>query len=479
MAIPQELMNPPLMVIGDSLAQGCRSLTVNRDFCAQSWGVRVAESQNWKFVTPDYPRPILFDLEQEVRQLGDLVQIAPSSITFGGFITRLMQNLRAWLANRKESAFICFDNLGLSGAKISDLYARTAATSNAEILKLFPNGAAGPIHLTPDEIGGLHLAINGRFTLNPSQDPQYENFTPLDWVRARQPKILAVQIGHNHGLYSIGGDAVDKPFDGPEDDGTTFIASLTKLATELGQLPPSIEKIVYLFLPKVGAVANLKPQSTVRNNGYADGYDPVLSTSTSSLSGDVLRTIDIAINAFNQQQIKQVITQQDPHQRTLYFDAFSMFNGIDYKNSLNSAERIPIDATHSIDNWYITGRLVLQPPWPPGTPPIRKDLARGGFQNIDGMHPSGCGYAYLASKVVDLLQLQCNPAALLEEAFKQDALLNDFPMKLNLLVSALDGILTMMRDAGQVFQPTGVISELQTDLHLLDAINLMHNAVLH
>jgi hypothetical protein len=26
--------NPELMIIGDSLAQGCRSFTVNQDFCA-------------------------------------------------------------------------------------------------------------------------------------------------------------------------------------------------------------------------------------------------------------------------------------------------------------------------------------------------------------------------------------------------------------------------------------------------------------
>ena len=49
--------NPELMIIGDSIAQGCRSLTVNRAYCAQSWAARVAQEQDWDFVTPDFPRP--------------------------------------------------------------------------------------------------------------------------------------------------------------------------------------------------------------------------------------------------------------------------------------------------------------------------------------------------------------------------------------------------------------------------------------
>jgi hypothetical protein len=60
------------MSIGDSLAQGCRSLTVKESFCEQSWPARVAEAQKWEFVTPDFPRPVLFDLEEEIRRLDTL-----------------------------------------------------------------------------------------------------------------------------------------------------------------------------------------------------------------------------------------------------------------------------------------------------------------------------------------------------------------------------------------------------------------------
>ena len=65
MPIPPEYVHPELMIIGDSQAQGCRSLTVTADYSKQSWAARVANSQGWQFRTPDFPRPILFDLEQD------------------------------------------------------------------------------------------------------------------------------------------------------------------------------------------------------------------------------------------------------------------------------------------------------------------------------------------------------------------------------------------------------------------------------
>lgn len=107
--------SPELMIIGDSLAQGCRSLTVNQSVCQQSWAARIAEEQGWQFVTPDLPRPILFDLEDEIRRL-DTLTLSVNNFRFQGIENRIRSNLQAWLQNAKESAFSCFDNLGLSGA---------------------------------------------------------------------------------------------------------------------------------------------------------------------------------------------------------------------------------------------------------------------------------------------------------------------------------------------------------------------------
>jgi len=209
LAMPFEFPPAELMIIGDSLAQGCRSLTVKREFCAQSCAARIAQSQGWRFITPDFPIPVLFDLEQEIRQL-DTGTIRFDQLQFKGLFGRVRDNLAAWLANIPTSAFTCFDNLGLSGCLIDDLYTRTARSSAEEVARLAPHGATVDVvqNLLGGTLGSLHLAINARFTLNPSRDTELDDLTPLDWVTRRRPGILLVQVGHNHGLYRIGSDAV-------------------------------------------------------------------------------------------------------------------------------------------------------------------------------------------------------------------------------------------------------------------------------
>jgi hypothetical protein len=195
-----------------------------------SWPARIAQQQGWEFIPPDFPRPILYDLEAEVRGLNTLT-LSVQDFRFEGILGRIRDNYQAWLKNARESTFPCFDNLGLSGALIYDLYTRSAATSAAEIVAL----AA----LTLDNASDIHLAINGRFTLNPSQDPAFNTFTPIDWVRLRCPRRLLVQVGHNHGLYQIGSDAVTVSFEQPGGDTRhgDYFAQWQALATALADLP--------------------------------------------------------------------------------------------------------------------------------------------------------------------------------------------------------------------------------------------------
>lgn len=190
---------------------------------------------------------------------------------------------------------------------IYDLYTRSAATSAAEIAALTPQGAATPLAL--GTIGDLHLAINGRFTLNPSQDPAFNDFTPLAWVRGRKPHRLLVQIGHNHGLYPIGTQADDVPFDQPGGDGThgDYWSQWQTLATALAGLPAEVETILVALLPRIGAHAGLEPRESSRENGYAPTSGPVLSVSTAILTGERLAAIDQAIQAANG-RIQELVT---------------------------------------------------------------------------------------------------------------------------------------------------------------------------
>jgi hypothetical protein len=470
-------MHPELMVIGDSLSQGCRSLSVSQPFCQQSWPARIAASQGWKFIVPDFPRPILFDLELEIRQLGDLIQISPKDIRFQGLLGRFFANLRAWLANKIESKQICFDNLGLAGCQPYDLYARTAVTSNSEIEALCPPGSLTRA-LDLSNVGKLHLAINGRFVLNPSHDPQFSGMTPLDWVEARIPKRVLFQCGHNNGLYAIGADAnpANVNFTQPNDNGDEFYASFNKIAVRLAMLPEEVQQIVVLLLPRVGAVANLVPSDTSREEGYAPYYSAAFSTSKTMLSGSALSEVDrniAAANARLSQIFSDAATASQRRNRFIFVDTFELFSGIDYKNSLDKSDRIVIDSEETIDNYYLHGDLVLQPPFPPGTPPWKKILHQGGFQSIDGMHPTGCGYAYIAFKVIEAMRLaNADLAKMLEQAYVDDSLLHDFPLKLDLLISVLAELRRLSLTGLSPVQPQSTLVEGGTEPHLVDVVEM-------
>jgi hypothetical protein len=461
-------LNPDLMVIGDSLAQGCRSLTVNKAYCEQSWAARIAGELNWNFVPPDFPRPILFDLEDEIRRL-DTLSLSVENFKFEGITGRIRENLAEWLQNPPESANACFDNLGISGASIYDLYDCTAADSSAQIAQMTPQGATTPLQL--GNIGDLHRCINAKFTLNPSQDPDFDDFSPLDWVRARRPRRLLVQIGHNHGLYQIGSEAQDVAFDQPGGDGFhgDFWSQWQTLATALANLPTEVGTIVVALLPKIGAVANLTPREDSRANGYAPTYGPVLSVSTSILAGPRLAEIDNAVRAANnriQQIVLNAATANGTAGRVKFLDVFALFDSFDYKNSLDVGRKITITTDVSIDNRYVDGRFHLLPLNMAGW-----RLNAGGFESIDGMHPSGCGYAKLALEAINLLGLQSpSPAALMQRAFSDDSLLSHYPPELR----AVTSLLQIARDLSRVngFTPAR-LTALTDDLHGADILRLM------
>src|SRR5262249_38970651 len=157
----------------------------------------------------------------------------------------------------------------------------------------------------------------------------------------RRPRRLLVQIGHNHGLYLIGSEAKDVPFDQPGGDGLhgDFWSQWQTLAANLAGLPAEVGTIIVALLPKVGAVANLEPREADRENGYALTYGPVLSASSSILPGPRLAAIDQSIrdaNARIQQIVTDAATAAGTAGRLLFLDAFALLDAFDFKNSLDS-----------------------------------------------------------------------------------------------------------------------------------------------
>jgi hypothetical protein len=217
-------------------------------------------------------------------------------------------------------------------------------------------------------------------------------------------------------------------------------------------------------------VANLSPREDDRADGYAPTYGPVLSVSTAILPGPRLAAIDQAIQQANA-RIRQTVNNAaaaGPAGRFQFLDTYALFDRFDYKNSLDDQRQIPVADTVRIDNRYLDGRFHFLPLNMAGW-----RLSAGGFQSIDGMHPSGCGYAKLALEAMGVLGLVSqNPEALLQRAFADDTLLSRYPIELR----AVTSLLQMARDLIRVngFVPSRLTS-LTEGLHAADVVRVMQS----
>jgi len=475
MDLADHLMCPELMIIGDSLAQGCRSLTVDKSLCAQSWAARVAAKQSWSFVTPDFCRYVLFDLYDEIKRLGPFHDVAAIDARFDNAAARMIENIEEWLQDRVESEYVCFDNLGVAGARISDLYTTTSERSNAYIRQLFPHKHFQPFPMS--EISNLHLAINSRFVLNPSRSKTYDKLTPIGWVLARKPQRLIVQIGHNHGLYQVGADARYGAIDCSEPDGTPFLRSIRRVATDLAPLA-SGTNVIWVLLPKISAVAGLDPSSTERHNGYARSYTSVFSLSRSSLSESQVRSIDQQIRRLNV-KIRQIVSTAfagaaiAPH----FIDAYRIFRDFDYKNSLDESRKLTAGKYGALDNFYLRQRLLASA----GSEIVEADTlahrVQGGVQSIDGLHPTGPGYAAFARAAVAAAGSHLFPHAIdelvVEESYAEDSLLKETPYNLELLILLLDLLRHVPHPAVLNIQPEGRLVAVKQDFTLREYIELV------
>jgi hypothetical protein len=463
MPIPR--LNPKLMAIGDSLPQGCRHLTVKASYCAQSWPARIAQTQGWDFAVPDHPRPVLFDLEAEIRRL-DPVILSPALLSFAGLPGRIMENLKAWQQQPGGSKFECFDNLAAAGAKVHDLYSRTAASSNTEIDHVTTGGTDNIL----SKVGDLHLPVNARFVLNPQQKLEYNAFSPLDWVEQRQPDTLLVHCGHNHGLFEFGFAAKDQPTVTQGDhDGLDYFGQWQKVAGRLAALPAAVQRIVVVLLPKVGGVAALHPVSDQRSNGYAPAYEPRILPVARRLNGARVAEVDASIKVVNA-RIEKIVHDAakavGTQGRLIFIDAFAELEALDYKNSLENKRRLRLSKNLLLDNRFLDGR--------PNFPNVfTATLVGGGYLSVDGMHASGVGYADLASKVMAALGLPHSAKqreTLLLRAFQEDTLLANYPLELDGLIRLIDLTRTLIGANHFIPQPEATLKD---NTHMANSLQML------
>lgn len=432
--------NPELMVIGDSLAQGCRSLSVTRDFCEQSYGAIIAREQGWAFNSPRFPRPVLFDLEDIVRKYVNWGIIIGWAFLF----KRLQDNFRDWVDDfllqrgDVESPEWC-DNLAVAGATLGDIGADPKRENHFSwertraILEPLKDASLKDLILRHKErVGDVHLGINSGYVLNPRGLAKYRDWTVLDWVEARKPKTLFVHMGHNNGLYPIGSNAA------PEDLRKTLLPHYRRMIENVMAVTGIKQRVVFILLPKVSAVANLEVLGAGPGaDGYWPRYKPVFSTSANEFNAAQMKAVDAMIVQINR-ELRDHIRSFDGTHWTEVVEAYEILEAKDFKQTGDKSRQVRI-GKYTINNRYLRGdsRAVSLSGGKNAVKTVRWEFLDGGFQSVDGMHPSAVGYGEVAIEVAKKLNLKYDKARVRAESLKAERLITHYPAGHQSVVSAM------------------------------------------
>jgi len=159
-----------MMAIGDSLFNGVRSLTINQQLAQWSAPAQVARALGIPFAIPDYPRNVIVNFEQWLREFPNLIGIAAD----------VEGNISFWDTNPKSS-LPEFDNIAIASTRYADLWTRTAQVAQTEIDALHGN-LGNNFTKIGDNIAALFFAFNTRFLLNPQGTAEANDLSPLDIV---------------------------------------------------------------------------------------------------------------------------------------------------------------------------------------------------------------------------------------------------------------------------------------------------------
>jgi hypothetical protein len=422
---------PILMAMGDSLAQGCRSLSVTDRFCSECFGAVIAKFQKWNFVTPAYPKPVLFDLEEILSQVdGWLMPVEVPWILDG-----IRENIGFWTGSNWASSKTAYhDNVAITGAVLEDLVSYDSKYYDEQIQLLAPQSLPDLFLSSSGQGGDLHRAITGRYALNPSNRPELADMTQLKWVEYRKPKYLVVESGHNStdsGFFGTGFDARpivdDSNPSGLGFDQKRYVTRMSALVDALLTLPAGApEKIFLGQLPKISFIVNLEPHGPVKGN-YFETYWAAFGLSNSQISAQQMAAADQAVADANK-ALADYIARKDPAGRIVLINHYQNFAAYDYKHGkFGIGYGKPLNVSGlALDNNYIDGTPIPSP--------IRGlftyKFNQGGLGSLDGCHLSAIGYTLCALSVMELMaktgETAPTPAeknVLLAEALDQEALL--------------------------------------------------------
>jgi len=419
-------LQPDLMAIGASVFNGVRSATITRELAEKSAPALIARQLGLGLVTPDYPRPVLLDLEDLVRRIISGRQ----KLNLAEIRKQILANAEAWAAELPQgsSATPFFDNIAIAQAGIEDLFAVNAGALKAGIPAILDKMRTETAEL--GDIAQLYFSINGSFLLNPSGAPELDGQSSVDLVALRKPKRLLVSIGSNEGLF-------EGAFSGPY--GPRVAAKIDKIPGKMRALARALRdrigddravpEMVWTNLIKPSTVANLMPRpfNAVLPPGkkYYKHYQCTLFNSGNT-TGARIEEFDKQIARVNRQfqrEVTQILTT--PHRRVKFADVYAMSEARDSKHNrdIGDLEYVESDGDrHRVGNYPFS-------------------LTSGfpiGLYGLDNMHPTDIGYALMANEIIK--QIDPNPQKLISKQTMAtiDSLLSDpphIPIDMRLLLS--------------------------------------------
>ncbi len=369
------MARPELMAIGDSIYNGVRSLTISRDLAAHAVPLQVARAFNWPFIAPDYPRPILEDIEQSLfrHPLTGLLELTAHARANGA----------AWLAPGPWSAHARFDNLSIAQQTVADITRANAADALATARQLLAPGR----QLALADLATLYQALNTAFILNPARTPG-DSRNAVAILAEAQPRRIAINIGINDGLWELAlmGDATDYR---ARIDPTVAMAGL---ARALADQCDNTEHFYINLLPKPSALANLMPRmdDVAPEDGYFDHYLG-RRIQSGGIDGATMREVDEFVDTDLNPRIRQAFAALAD--RAHFVDLYATTAAYDRKNRI---------ATRSVNVHGTNGEMLLDNV-PLEAFPFVGSLKQGGLFGLDNLHPTIPGYGVLAQAVCDVI----------------------------------------------------------------------------
>jgi hypothetical protein len=414
------------MAIGDSLLNGMRSYTINQSFAAASIPARLGDALGdmagfSRFRPTTYPEPVLIDIEATVAAATSSCLSLTALSELAAHIPTIKRSVRVngrnWFGRFRAPAALsnhqpCFDNIAIAGARIEDVFEITHKQVLARItaMEAVVNKVDDPLSWSGDwpvgdpyrgpgkiwGMGDVHIAINSRHLRDPANLGGLDGMTVLDMVAARQPKVLLIDLGPNHGIVDVVmRNAGKKGMDGLRD----FAARWPACAKELAALP-GVETVVVMLMPRPSQVPCMTPPREAGadaepappgGKGYFDFYVSALSPIHGGEGYDRNTMIQLdremdAVNAEVRAATEQAFKGKMKDLR--FVSLADLIAPFDFKH--RTGQRLKVPGTRRSYSNY-----------PMGIRPIWK--LKGGFCGLDHIHPSALGYRYIAEEIRKVL----------------------------------------------------------------------------